>query len=148
MTLHRWCRARLRAARRSLHPFGIKGAVLSAKLVLSGFPSWWAVAYVDDDRHIYVCRSWAKRCRANNEGDEVESTLRHELTHLICNRRPDIRRRFRLPEYGGVSLVWNQLRCTLGFIPYAWIHPEEGLAERVGSLRPRTVRALGKALQM
>ena len=59
-----------------------------------------------------------------------------------------IRRRFRLPEYGGAKFVWNQLRCTLGFIPYAWIHPEEGLAERVGSLHPRTVRALAKALQM
>jgi len=131
-----------------LHPFGIKGAALRAKLVLTGSPSWWAAAYVDDDRHIYVCRAWARRCRADREENVVETTLRHELTHLICNRRHDVRRRFRLPDYGGASLVWNQIRCALGFIPYAWIHPEEGLAERVSSLHARTVRALAKALQM
>ncbi len=147
MTLHRWCRARLRAARRSLHPFGIKGAVLRAKLVLSGFPSWWAVAYVDDDRHIYVCRSWAQQCRADHDGDEVESTLRHELVHLICNRHPDVCRRFRLPEYGGPVLLLNKLWSAFGFISYRQIHPEEALAERVGALHRGSLRALARVLR-
>ena len=53
-----------------------------------------------------------------------------------------------LPEDASVKCVWDQIRYAPGVIPCAWIHPEEGLAERVGSLHPRTTRALAEELQM
>ena len=147
--MEEWMRERLSAAKDSLEEYGIPRKLLRSTIQIHADQLTCRAYVYEGVGTIHVAWWWAKLCYETDDEWAVERLMRHELTHIICNRVRRVRKAFRIPEYPSdleMSLRRAKVAVTLGLWEYGNVHPEEKLAEQVGDLHTRTLNKLARVV--
>jgi hypothetical protein len=145
--MEQWMRKRLKEAKDSLVEYDIPRKLLRSSIQIHTDQITCRAYVCEGESTIHVAWWWAKLCYETDDEWAVERLMRHELTHLICDRVDEVREAFRIPEYPSeTEMNIRRIGVALGVMKYGDTHPEEKLAECVGDLSPRTLNKLARVV--